>query len=278
MDVRPMTPSDFARVFDWLPTERLNPPLNLLDWYDAFDEDALHIGVVDGEKVAACFGSRFQGELGHVGPVVVKPARRGLGYGQQIWQAVLAAMGSGPLVIHPTPEFAQHSERYGFVQDWFNLRMTGTVQARRTDESGMSLHTEVPLGELVRYDTEASGLVRPRMLQVLYAQPGTCTLVFRQGGMLRGVGSIRPSRQGFRIGPLFADDAAIAGRLFDVLCSRAGTGQMVTIDVPDANPAALEVMTSRGFAATARALRMSRGRVPPLRLDRVFGATVWVSG
>jgi len=278
MVIQPMTPSDLARVFDWLPSVRLNPPANLLDWYDAFEENTLHMGVVNGEKVAASFGSRFQGEAGNIGPVMVKPSRRGRGYGLQIWQATLAALGNGPLMLQVTPELVPVVARYGFVHDWFNLRLTGTVEPRQIDETGMVLHTEVPLGDLVRYDAEISGLVRPRMVQVVYSQPGTCTLVVRQGGVVTGVGSIRPSRQGFRIGPLFADDAAIAQRLLDVLCSRAGTGQAVTIDVPDANPAALAVATSRGFVATARAVRMSRGRIPRLRTDRAFGATVWISG
>ena len=278
MNIQPMTPSDLARVFDWLPSTRLNPPLNIQDWYEACGDDALRIGVVNGERVAGSFGSRFQGEVGHIGPVAVKPERRGLGYGREMWHATLEVLGSGPLMLQLTPEFAPVMERYGFRQDWFNLRVSGTVEARRTDESGMSLYTEVPLDELVRYDTEISGLVRPRMLQVLFAQPATCTLVLREGSMLTGLGSIRPARHGFRIGPLFSHDPASAARLFDALCARAGTGQMVTIDVPDANPAALAIMTSRGFAATARAVRMSRGYVPALRIDRAFGATVWVAG
>ena len=71
---------------------------------------------------------------------------------------------------------------------------------------------------------------------------------------------IRPCRAGFKLGPLFADDAALADRLLRALVATVTAGARVQLDIPSPNAAALELVAAHGMAPvfeTARNLRRS---------------------
>ena len=70
---------------------------------------------------------------------------------------------------------------------------------------------------------------------------------------------IRPAREGYRVGPLFADDAAGAEALFDGLVSRVPAGTPVFIDVPTVNASAVSMVMQRGMTSMFETARMYRG-------------------
>jgi hypothetical protein len=79
--------------------------------------------------------------------------------------------------------------------------------------------------------------------------------------------------EGFRIGPLFADDLATAAALLQDLT--AETDDVFYLDVPDEaeNPAAAQLIGRFGTKEVWRCARMyTRGR-PRLDAGRIFGNT-----
>jgi hypothetical protein len=54
-------------------------------------------------------------------------------------------------------------------------------------------------------------------------------------GRIHGYGVARPCREGYKIGPLFADDATIASALLAAVTASVAPGTPIYLDVPAPN-------------------------------------------
>jgi len=90
-------------------------------------------------------------------------------------------------------------------------------------------------------------------------------------------GVIRPCRQGFKIGPLVADDRAVAEAVLDALIAAVGGGE-VFLDVPEPNREAVALAQSRGLAPVFETARMYTGAVRAVAIHRIFGVTTFELG
>ena len=66
------------------------------------------------------------------------------------------------------------------------------------------------------------------------------------GGEVQGFGVLRPCRQGFKIGPLFADGPAQAELLYQGLLAKA-PGAPVFLDAPQNNHEAVALVRRHGL-------------------------------
>jgi len=278
--ITPMTPSDLAVMVEWLAHDGLNPGLQAGTLYEAFEDGVMLMGRVDRERVAAIIGTRYSGEYGMVGPGAVHPGFRGKGYGHRMLVALLERLGDGPLAADMPADITPAARRMGFEHRYDGVRMRGTVSLRASPAGNGTAVVPVATvarDRLMRYDHAVTGMVRPHFLQHWLDQGDSAGLaLIDEHGELGGYAFVRACRVGYRIGPLFANDAASAYRLFDSLCARVGWGQTVFLDVPDRNPAALALAADREMVAIATAPRLVRGTIPSTQLARVFGVTNWL--
>ena len=72
---------------------------------------------------------------------------------------------------------------------------------------------------------------------------------------------LRPCRSGYKIGPLFADDIAIAAALHDALVA-AVPGETVFLDVPEVNAAAVALAVRHDMKSVFETARMYTGEPP----------------
>ena len=100
---------------------------------------------------------------------------------------------------------------------------------------------------------------------------------FVENGELEGYGTVRVSREGHKIGPLFADNAAVADALFRILAAQAGDGQ-IFLDLPEPNAAAAALAARYGMTPVFETARMYRGPAPDLPLARIYGITSFELG
>jgi ribosomal-protein-alanine N-acetyltransferase len=125
-----------------------------------------------------------------------------------------------------------------------------------------------------RYDVEREPSPRPHFLADWLGHPaGSVQALIDGNGRCHGFGRIRPcllrQGEGWRIGPLLADSADLAGQLLQgLIASHPG---VVLIDVPDANAAAAPLLRELGFRPLSRTQRMYRGPRPVVPLQDVFG-------
>jgi hypothetical protein len=97
-------------------------------------------------------------------------------------------------------------------------------------------------------------------------------------GHLAGYGVVRQCRQGYKVGPLFADDASLAEALFQALSMYVPEGAELFLDVPEPNRAAVALAERHGMSAVFETARMYTGTAPRLPLARLFGVTSFELG
>jgi Acetyltransferase (GNAT) domain len=143
--------------------------------------------------------------------------------------------------------------------------------------SGLTDLAAIPIEEILRYDETAFPAPRAEFLKSWIGQPQAVGLGVVDGRRLAGYGVLRACHEGFKIGPLFAEDEETAERLFSGLLARA-PGAAVFLDTPKANPAAVALAARYGMAPVFETARMYKNGSPEMRLERCFGITTFELG
>ena len=166
--------------------------------------------------------------------------------------------------------------RSGFVLAHRSIRFGGPADGRaHVDVVRLSV---ADLADVAAYDEPCFGAPRREFLEQWLTQPGARALGVRGDGGLIGYGVIRPAQDGYKVGPLFADDVDVATRILDGLADHAGQGTAMFLDVPEPNGAGIALAHERGLMPVFETARMYRGGEPQLPLDRVFGVTSFELG
>lgn len=164
----------------------------------------------------------------------------------------------------------------GFVFTHRNLRMEGLGKKAEPDPRLIAL-ADLPFENVLEFDTAHFTVPRPAFLRRWIQPEGGLGLGLLDRDRLKGMGVIRPCRVGFKIGPLFAEDAETAETIFQALSNHA-LGQPVYLDTPENNPAALALAHRHGLTEVFGCARMVYN--PPLTLPwhRIFGVTTFELG
>ena len=240
---RQATREELDLAISWAVTEGWNPGLADAPAFWAADPSGYVVAERHGEVVATCSIVSYEG-FGFIGFFIVRPDLRGQGIGGTFWEWLCklhrerlgqdAAIGLDG-VFDVQPFYAKS----GFQFSHRNLRMQG-VGCACPSVSDIEL---VPLSDLVfedvsQYDQRHFGYDRKPFLQLWICPEGGLALGSLKHGQLNGMGTVRPCHNGFKIGPLFADDAATADQIFRALSNHAA-GAIIFLDVPENSPAAL---------------------------------------
>ena len=136
----------------------------------------------------------------------------------------------------------------------------------------------VSFEETFQYDCRVFPVPRPGFLQRWLTMPESAALGLVKDGALRGYGVVRRCRNGYKIGPLLADDEAVAEALFVSLTSRLEPGTPVFLDTPGVNAAAPRLAERHRMKPIFETARMYTKEPPDLALDKVFGVTSFELG
>jgi GNAT superfamily N-acetyltransferase len=288
LEIRQMHRAEVDDLVAWAAREGWNPGLHDAELFWNTDPDAYIAAVLDDELIGGGAITSYNGEYGFMGFFIVRPEFRGRGLGNQLWHArrerLLARLKPGASIgLDGVFEMQDYYAKGGFVFSHRNIRFRGEVPSGRTASPAQSGADEIvpladlPLSALLDYDRTCFPAPRPAFLKGWIAQPDALALGCVQGGDLCGYGVVRRCGDGCKIGPLFANDAATARRLFDRLCVFAAGGA-VFIDAPENNPAVLELIRDHQMVEVFGCARMYLGPAPELDPARVFGVTTFELG
>ncbi|HKP65271.1 MAG TPA: GNAT family N-acetyltransferase [Casimicrobiaceae bacterium] len=276
--IRTMTRDDIDTAIEWAAREGWNPGLDDAECFHVADADGFLIGVLDDDPVATISVVRYGTTFGFLGLYIVKPECRGRGYGMQLWNAGLARLANRTVGLDGVVAQQDNYRKSGFTLAYRNIRYESTSDSRAVVDPSIVPLSALPFDAVAAYDRLAFPAERADFLRCWIHQPRGNALGFMRDGKLTGYGVIRPARDGFKIGPLFADDAAIAEALFDALTGSIPHASTLCLDVPEVNPAAIELAERRRMSVVFETARMYAGGNPHISLQRVFGVTTFELG
>ncbi|MEZ4718390.1 MAG: GNAT family N-acetyltransferase [Caldilineaceae bacterium] len=221
LEIRNMTRAEVDELVAWAAAEGWNPGLHDAGAFWATDPDAFIAAEVDGALVGGGAITSYAGDFGFMGFFIVRPEYRGRGLGNALWHArrarLLARLHPGATIgLDGVFDMQAYYAKGGFVFSHRNMRFRAEIppQPDGADDAapGIVPLADVPWDELVAYDRTCFPAARPAFLRAWLALPDALALALPARRRLRGYGVIRRCGGGCKIGPLFADGAAAAGR------------------------------------------------------------------
>lgn len=276
--VRTMTRPELELAIDWAAAEGWNPGLHDAECFRAADPGGFLVGLVGDEPVAAISAVRYRRSFGFLGLYIVKPKYRGRGFGMQVWNAAMEYLAGRTVGLDGVVAQQENYKKSGFTLAHKNVRYQGTGGGSLPADAAVVPLASVAFGELLAYDRSFFPDERSRFLRAWIDQPQTTGLAILHAGRLGGYGVMRTCRQGYKIGPLFAESPELADRVFR--CLRAGVppAEPIYLDLPASNAAAVALAQRHGMTPVFETARMYRGSIPDLPLDRLFGITTFELG
>jgi GNAT superfamily N-acetyltransferase len=272
-----MDRADLDRSLQWAAAEGWNPGLRDAECFQAADPDGFLAGYLGDEPVASISVVRYSAAFGFLGLYIVRPDRRGCGFGRRLWQEGMAYLDGCTVgldgVVAQQPNYA----RSGFVPAHRNVRYGGTPALLAPSDIRLQAIGPTLTEAVLAYDRSFFPAPRETFLRCWLRPDRRAALAFVEDGALRGYGVVRECGSGFKIGPLFADHDEAAALLFRALAAKAGAAP-VFLDLPEPNEAAARLATRHGLAPVFETARMYRGPAPDLPLARIYGITTFELG
>ena len=276
--IRCMSRSEIDTAVDWAAREGWNPGLHDAECFYAADPNGFFIGLQGETPVAMVSAVAYGNEYGFMGFYMVEPGHRESGLGVRMWEEGLSYLGTRligldsvrpDLVAHKKPQFqpAYVNFRFRWVKD---RQFCLSPDVMDVSEAGWEALND--------YDRSVFLFSRETFLKCWISRRDTTSVAVVDEGRLRGYGVIRKCRDGFKVGPLFADDISLARKIFQALTFNVGIGESVFLDTPQANIDSVLLAREFGMNEVFRTTRMYSGQIPDLPLEKWFGITSFELG
>ena len=201
--------------------------------------------------------------FGWISMVLVLPEFRRRGHATTLLQHCMRHLrAAGRIaVLDATPAGREVYRRLGFVDTWTFARHRREAGAHRPDSTpvaGLRALNESDWPRITEIDTPAFGADRVALLRALAARWPQGARVVERGGRLRGYAFGRDGREAHQIGPVIADEPAVAQALIASALQVAPGA--VYLDLLDARAALLGPwLQQQGFVLQRPFTRMVLG-------------------
>lgn len=273
--IRNMTLEDLKLAVKWAAKEGWNPGLHDAEAFYATDPDGYFIGELDGKPVAVISAVIYNDEFSFWGFYIVDPEYRSKGYGLAVFKVAMDYLGDRNIGGDGVVAQLENYQKAGFDIAYRNLRYEGIAQVKDSKNT-VDLRT-VPFELVNKYDYEMFLAPRPVFLNRWINMPDSYALGVMKGDRLAGYSVLRKCYSGYKVGPLFADDAQIANDLLNGLTKNIA-GEKYYLDVPEPNPAAIEIARNNDMKICFETARIYTKKPPELPLNNIFGVTTFELG
>ena len=235
------------------------------------------MGYLGAEPIGSISVVRYSSTFGFLGFYIVRPDRRGHGFGYRLWQAGMDYLEDRTVGLDGVVAQQDNYARSGFVLAHRNVRFGGSPQVEVPRDKRLRLVGSDLVAAVLAYDRPFYAAPREAFLRCWLRPEVRTAIAFVEDGTIRGYGVIRECRDGSKIGPLFADGEREADLLFQALAAKA-KGASVFLDLPEANQAAVQLAARFGLSPVFETARMYRGVRPDLPLKQTYGISTFELG
>ena len=278
LTIKVMTEKEVNIAIDWAAQEGWNPGLHDAHNYYQADPHGFLIGYLGDEPIATISVVKYDNHFAFLGFYIVKPEYRGKGYGMQIWQAGLNYLKGCNIALDGVLDQQANYKKSGFKFAYSNIRFAGAGGGQLPVNNNIIELANFPFSTLSAYEKPFFPVVRADFLQSWVSQPDAQAFGILDNGKLAGYGVIRACREGFKIGPLYANTPQLAESLFLALKAFAPEEETIYLDVPNVNQAAVALAQRHNMAPAFETARMYTHQQPNIPLDKVFGVTSFEIG
>ncbi|WP_064695521.1 GNAT family N-acetyltransferase [Rhizobium aegyptiacum] len=271
--VRSMRPGELELVLEWARQEGWNPGLDDSLAFLEADPSGFFVGAIGEVPVGSISVVKYGDSFAFLGLYIVHPDFRGKGYGKAIWEAAIATAEGRTIGLDGVAAQQENYRRAGFEPAYTTLRYGGVPTTLPASPLVAQPVLDSRLEGLLRYDSAVFPQPRESFLAAwCTGRKGRRTAVVRKNHKIRGYGTIRRCYEGYKIGPLFANDADSAAALLAELIPEA-KGAPVFIDIPAEHREAIALAEGLGLQPVFETVRMYRGPAPAIPMKHVFGVT-----
>lgn len=271
LKIRPMTLADLELSLKWAATEGWNPGIYDAEAFYAADSGGFLMGEINGEPISSISAVRYDETFGFIGLYIVKQNWRGQGFGLKTWNAGLNLLGNRNIALDGVLAQVDNYRKFGFEPAYRHVRYEGLGIGTNINKNLIPL-ADIAIEKIINYDRQYFPTPRPQFLQKWINQPENTALGFVKNDDLFGYGVLRKCRNGYKIGPLFAEDIEIAETLFLGLINNA-QNQPIFLDIPDTNTQGIFLAQKYTMQPVFECVRMyTKGR-PKIDINKVFGVT-----
>ncbi|KAA2314306.1 GNAT family N-acetyltransferase [Pseudooceanicola sediminis] len=269
--IRTAQPQDLHMLLDWAAEEGWNPGLGDAQAFHAADPGGFFIAERAGAPVAGIAVINHNPRQAFLGLYLCRPEWRGRGVGFSLWQHAVAHAGMRSIGLDGVAAQQENYARSGFLRQGATQRFEGRFEGHFEGSGGGAPPGEQPTRQGIRplaageikamiaLDAAAGGVPRPAFLSGWLGRSSVRRTVVRDD--LGGFATIRQCRNGVKIGPVIAPNAAAAMMLIRAACAEL-PGAPVTVDLPEANEGLRALLLAAGFVMTFETARMYRGAPP----------------
>ncbi|RUU00149.1 GNAT family N-acetyltransferase [Mesorhizobium sp. USDA-HM6] len=268
--IRTLTASEVEMLVDWAAGEGWNPGIGDAAAFRAADPEGFIGAFVEGEMVAGISAVAYGAGLGFIGLYICRPDRRGEGHGKAVWDAGMARLGNRIIGLDGVAEQQANYRRKGFVAAYETVRYSGRAVGLAGGGDILPVTAGSTAG-ILAYDRQCFPAPREAFLRE-WLQPPRIGLMSAGPAGIAGYGVARRCREGFKVGPLFADDMDMALALVTELAGMTA-GDALHIDVPATQIGFTAMLQAAGMVPGFTTTRMYKGGKPGNAPSKVFGIT-----
>jgi len=271
--MRSLKISEFKEILsNWAVKEGWNPRKHeYLPFYLANPNG--HKGIFFNDKIIASLSAvPYSKDLAYLGIYIVDPNYREQGVGQILAKAALEELADCSLIgINAVQQqVSNYQRKYGFVSFHNNSRWTGEFKiqnnfALRRSEVDIKIvgREGLDINQLIDYDASIFSVPRAKFLRKWIEMPESYLLAAIKNEKICGYGVISKCIDGYKIGPLFANDKEIAQKLYASFAYILQVKRnIVHLDVPENNQTAVKLATQFGLYKTFETTRMYKSKEP----------------
>ncbi len=271
VETRVLMAEEVRFLVDWAGAEGWNPSSADADAFRAADPEGFIGCFVDGQLVAGISAVAYGASFGFIGLYICHPDYRGRGFGMRVWQAGMARLAGRTIGLDGVPEQQANYANMGFVKAYETVRWSGSAKAIC---GGSIFATPVKpdqLEEINAFDARFFPDERRDFLKSWLSAPRKAFVVAKKSP-LDGYAVLRKCTEGYKLGPLFANDFETSVQLLAACANAAGDSEL-HIDVPVSQIKFAECLSGCGFSQGFETARMYFGPALQIDMSGVFAIT-----